>query len=42
MHYIPFPQLRQMYRRRRERIEAVLMTAVLMPMVMLVVFWTLF
>lgn len=42
MQYIPFPQLRRMYRQRRERIEAAMMAAILMPATMLVVFWMLF
>ena len=42
MQYIPFPQLRRMYRRRRELIDGAMMAVILMPATILVVFWMLF
>lgn len=39
--YIPWPKLRMMYRRRRKVIEGVKMAAVIVPVVVLAMFWIL-
>lgn len=42
LQYIPFPRLRKLYRRRRERIGIVKETMAMLPLVAAIVVWLLF
>lgn len=42
LRYIPFPRLRRLYRRRRERIGIVKETMAMLPLVAAIVVWLLF